>query len=192
MVDLPGANLAVLAAPLTQRHTYDDVTQAFDLMESEAGRVRVGLAHGSVTGRLPETIDATNPIAADRAARARWTIWRWATGTAACGWTSAAGMRARPSRIASGAMSRAMCWTCASLAGAVPEVERVALGRYRWSAWRETLSLPTDAQALADRLAALRGEDVLRLELAGHVGLPGWELLQRAAGEAAAQARAAL
>ena len=45
--------------------------------------------------------------------------------------------------------------------GAVPEVERVALGRYRWSAWRETLSLPTDAQALADRLAALRGEDVL-------------------------------
>ena len=70
VVDLPGANLAVLAAPLTQRHTYDDVTQAFDLMESEAGRVRVGLAHGSVTGRLPDTIDATNPIAADRAARA--------------------------------------------------------------------------------------------------------------------------
>ena len=61
----------MLAAPLTQRHTYDDVTQAFDLMESEAGRVRVGLAHGSVTGRLPDTIDATNPIAADRAARAR-------------------------------------------------------------------------------------------------------------------------
>ena len=78
-----------------------------------------------------------------------------------------------------------MCWTCASLAGAAPEVERVALGRYRWSAWRETLSLPTDAQALADRLAALRGEDVLKLELAGHVGMPGWELLQRAAGEAA-------
>lgn len=70
VVDLPGANLAVLAAPLTQRHTYDDVTQAFDLMESEAGRVRVGLAHGSVTGRLPDTIDATNPIAADRCARA--------------------------------------------------------------------------------------------------------------------------
>ena len=53
-------------------------------------------------------------------------------------------------------MSRAMCWTCASLARAAPEVERVALGRYRWSAWRETLSLPTDAQALADRPAALR------------------------------------
>ena len=46
-----------------------------------------------------------------------------------------------------------MCWTCASLARAVPEVERVALGRYRWSAWRETLSLPTDAQATVRRAA---------------------------------------
>ena len=182
-----GANLAVLA-PLTQRHTYDDVTQAFDLMESEAGRVRVGLAHGSVTGRLPDTIDATNPIAADCCARG-WTIWRWATGTAACGWTSVAGMRARPSRIASGAMSRAMCWTCASLARA---------RRRRSSAWPWALplvGLARDAE-LADRCpgagrpsAALRGEDVLKLELAGHVGMPGWELLQRAAGGAAARAR---
>ena len=144
VVDLPGANLAVLAAPLTQRHTYDDVTQAFDLMESEAGRVRVGLAHGSVTGRLPDTIDATNPIAADRAARARWTIWRWATGTAACGWTSVAGMRARPSRIASGAMSRAMCWTCASLA------RRGAGGRARGPGPLPLVGLARDAE-LADR-----------------------------------------
>ena len=37
-----------------------------------------------------------------------------------------------------------------------------------------------------------RCADVLKLELAGHVGMPGWELLQRAAGEAAAQARALL
>ncbi|KAG1195263.1 hypothetical protein G6F35_013244 [Rhizopus arrhizus] len=48
VVDLPAINLAVLAAPLTQRHTYDDVTQAFDTLETEPGRVRVGLAHGSI------------------------------------------------------------------------------------------------------------------------------------------------
>ena len=77
----------VLAAPLTQRHTYDDVTQAFDLMESEAGRVRVGLAHGSVTGRGHRRHQPYR--GRDCAARARLTIWRWATGTAACGWTRA-------------------------------------------------------------------------------------------------------
>lgn len=193
VVDLPGANLAVLAAPLTQRHTYDDVTQAFDLMESEAGRVRVGLAHGSVTGRLPDTIDATNPIAADRAARARLDYlalgdWHgclrvdercWYAGTP------------EQDRFRGNEPGYVLDVRIAG-PGAAPEVERVALGRYRWSAWRETLSLPTDVQALADRLAALRGEDVLKLELAGHVGMPGWELLQRAAGEAAAQARALL
>ena len=62
VVDLPAQNLAVLAAPLTQRHTYDDVTQAFDAMDTEPGRLRIGLAHGSVAGRLPDTIDATNPL----------------------------------------------------------------------------------------------------------------------------------
>lgn len=193
VVDLPGANLAVLAAPLTQRHTYDDVTQAFDLMESEAGRVRVGLAHGSVTGRLPDTIDATNPIAADRAARARLDYlalgdWHgclqvdercWYAGTP------------EQDRFRGNEPGYVLDVRIAG-PGAAPQVERVALGRYRWSAWSETLSLPTDAQALADRLAALRGEDVLKLEVAGHVGMPGWELLQRAAGEAAAQARALL
>ena len=191
VVDLPGANLAVLAAPLTQRHTYDDVTQAFDLMESEAGRVRVGLAHGSVTGRLPETIDATNPIAADQLRARGWTIWRWATGTAACGWTSAAGMRARPSRIASGAMSRAMCWTCASLARARCRRSSAWPCRYRWSAWRETLSLPTDAQALADRsTAARRGR--AEVELAGHVGITRLGAAATGGGRGRAGARAAL
>ena len=181
----------MLAAPLTQRHTYDDVTQAFDLMESEAGRVRVGLAHGSVTGRLPETIDATNPIAADRAARARLDYlalgdWHgclrvdercWYAGT--------------PEQDRFRGNEPGYVLDVRIAGGAVPEVERVALGRYRWSAWRETLSLPTDAQALADRLAALRRG---RAEAgAGRpCRLPGWELLQRAAGEAAAQARAAL
>ena len=76
--------------------------------------------------------------------------------------------------------------------GATPQVERVATGKYRWSAWIETLSLPTDAQALAERLAALRAEDVLRLELLGHVNVPTWEALQRAVDQAAAQARAVL
>ena len=51
--------------------------------DTPSGALRVGLAHGSVAGRLPEAADAANPI--DRRARgsARGsTIWRWATGTA--------------------------------------------------------------------------------------------------------------
>ena len=192
VVDLPGANLAVLAAPLTQRHTYDDVTQAFDLMESEAGRVRVGLAHGSVTGRLPETIDATNPIAADRAARARLDY------LALGDWHGCLRVDER-------------CWYAGTPEqdrfrgnepGYVLDVRiagpRGAGGRARGPGPLPLVGLARDAEPADRRPGAgrpfgpLRGEDVLRLELAGHVGLPGWELLQRAAGEAAAQARALL
>lgn len=71
VVELRDQGIAVLTAPLTQRHTYDDLTAVFDQLTSRPGLLRVGLAHGSVQGILPDTVDATNPIAADRAERAR-------------------------------------------------------------------------------------------------------------------------
>ncbi|MFY4260408.1 metallophosphoesterase family protein [Achromobacter xylosoxidans] len=193
VVDLAAQNLAVLAAPLTQRHTYDDVTQAFDAMESEPGRIRVGLAHGSVAGRLPDTIDATNPIAPDRASRARLDYlalgdWHGCLSIDERTWYAGTPEQDRFRGNEPGYVLDVRI----AAPGATPQVERVATSKYRWSAWTETLSLPTDAQALAERLAALRAEDVLRLELQGHVNVPTWEALQRAVDQAAAQARAVL
>ncbi len=193
VVDLAAQNLAVLAAPLTQRHTYDDVTQAFDAMESEPGRIRVGLAHGSVAGRLPDTIDATNPIAPDRASRARLDYlalgdWHGCLSVDERTWYAGTPEQDRFRGNEPGYVLDVRI----AAPGATPQVERVATGKYRWSAWTETLSLPTDAQALAERLAALRAEDVLRLELQGHVNVPTWEALQRAVDQGAAQARAVL
>ncbi|MCZ8400857.1 metallophosphoesterase family protein [Achromobacter xylosoxidans] len=193
VVDLAAQNLAVLAAPLTQRHTYDDVTQAFDAMESEPGRIRVGLAHGSVAGRLPDTIDATNPIAPDRASRARLDYlalgdWHGCLSVDERTWYAGTPEQDRFRGNEPGYVLDVRI----AAPGATPQVERVATGKYRWSAWTETLSLPTDAQALAERLAALRAEDVLRLDLQGHVNVPTWEALQRAVDQAAAQARAVL
>ncbi len=63
--------VAILPAPLTQRQTHRDLTAWFDEAETPYGLVRIGLAHGSVEGQLAEGIDASNPIAADRAASAR-------------------------------------------------------------------------------------------------------------------------
>ncbi|PTN48586.1 DNA repair exonuclease, partial [Achromobacter xylosoxidans] len=42
------------------------------------------------------------------------------------------------------------------------------------------------------RMAELRAEDVLRLDLQGHVNMETWEALQRAVDQAAAQVRALL
>ncbi len=193
VVDLPAINLAVLAAPLTQRHTYDDVTQSFDTLDTEAGRVRVGLAHGSVAGRLPDTIDATNPIAPERAARARLDYlalgdWHGCLSIDAHTWYAGTPEQDRFRGNEPGYVLDVHI----DAPGATPVVERIAIGKYRWSAWMETISLPTDAQALAERLAALRADDVLRLDVQGHVNMETWDALQRAVDQAAAQVRALL
>ncbi|MGV2865188.1 metallophosphoesterase family protein [Achromobacter sp. AGC39] len=193
VVDLPDINVAVLAAPLTQRHTYDDVTQAFDSLDTEPGRVRVGLAHGSVAGRLPDTIDATNPIAPDRAARARLDYlalgdWHGCLAIDARTWYAGTPEQDRFRNNEPGYVLDVRI----DAAGATPVVERVAIGKYRWSAWVETISVPSDARALAEKLSALRAEDVLRLDVLGHVNMETWDALQRAMDRAAAQVRALL
>jgi DNA repair exonuclease SbcCD nuclease subunit len=193
VVDLPDANLAVLAAPLTQRHTYDDVTQAFDALETTTGRIRVGLAHGSVAGRLPDTIDATNPIAPDRADRANLDYlalgdWHGWLSIDARTWYAGTPEQDRFRGNEPGYVLDVRI----DAPGAAPVVERIPTGRYRWSAWSESLSLPTDAQALAERLTALRADDVLRLDVQGHVNLETWDALQKAVDQAAAQVRALL
>ena len=71
VIEFPDLNFAALCAPLTQRHTYNDLTAAFDGWETPAGMLRIGIAHGSVQGILAEEIDSTNPIAPDRAIAAR-------------------------------------------------------------------------------------------------------------------------
>ena len=191
VVDLPAIDLAVLAAPLTQRHTYDDVTQAFDGLETAPGRFRVGLAHGSVAGRLPDNIDATNPIAPDRAARARLDYlalgdWHGCLAIDERTWYAGTPEQDRFRGNEPGYVLDVRI----EAPGAAPAVERLATGRYRWSAWSETLSLPSDAQALAERMAGLDAQDVLRLDVQGHVNMETWEALQQAVDRTAAQVRA--
>ncbi len=62
---------AILPAPLKRRFEAADLTAWFDAAETPAGAVRVGLAHGAVANRLPAAADGNNPIADDRAERAR-------------------------------------------------------------------------------------------------------------------------
>ncbi|OZI48399.1 metallophosphoesterase family protein [Bordetella genomosp. 4] len=192
VVDLPEQNLAVLAAPLTQRHTYDDTTAIFDALETEPGRLRVGLAHGSVTGRLPDTVDSANPIAADRAARARLDYlalgdWHGTLQIDARTWYAGT---PEPDRFRSNANGSVLDVRLAP--GAEPVVQSVPVGRYRWTLWAESLILASDAEALAHRLQDIGAEDVLRLELSGQLPLEAWDALQAAIARAAARSRALL
>jgi hypothetical protein len=51
----------VLPAPKRRRRDVADLTDWFDTAITDDRLIRIGLAHGSVPGLLPETSEAANP-----------------------------------------------------------------------------------------------------------------------------------
>lgn len=70
-ISLLSNKLAVLPAPLMRRQEVRDLTEWFDNCSTDTDFVRVGLAHGSVTNRLPEAADTHNPISEFRTKTAK-------------------------------------------------------------------------------------------------------------------------
>lgn len=186
--ELPHARAWVLAAPLTQRHTYDDVTAAFDLMDTPQDRLRIGLAHGSVSGKLAESIDATNPIAPDRASRARLDYlalgdWHGLMQIDARTWYSGT---PEPDRFRNNQAGLVLDVEI-DAPGAMPRVTPIAVGRYRWHQWQESIDLQTDVDTLIHKLEGLQALDVVRLDLQGAVNVADWDRLQSALDQTSAR-----
>lgn len=191
VVALGESRMAVLAAPLTQRQTHDDVTLAFDSMQSPEGWLRVGLAHGSIEGHLPESIDAANPIAFDRVRRAALDYlalgdWHGMLNIEPRLWYSGT---PEPDRFRSATAGHVLHVSIGA-AGAVPDVTPIKVGRYAWQQRNATLALDSDADMLAAELDALGEHDVLRLVLAGEISVAGWAALEVTIGRCAARIHA--
>ncbi|RZF29293.1 DNA repair exonuclease [Paraburkholderia sp. UYCP14C] len=191
VVLLDSCRCALLCAPLTQRITYDDTTACFDSLETPPGYHRVGLAHGSVGGILQEGIDSSNPIAPTRAASARLdylALGDWHGHLRVDERTWYAGTHEQD-RFRANEPGFVLDVTI-SEPGASPRVDAVRVGQYRWHRWDETISVPTDIDALTTRLAELGANDVLRIEVSGTAALADTEALHVAVEEARARVRA--
>jgi hypothetical protein len=68
----------------------------------------------------------------------------------------------------------------------------VATGQYRWRQETVQLQVPSDLDALLQRLASVTPTDVLQLQVSGSVDLAQQQRLQAALGPARARARALL
>ena len=66
-----GDKAVVLPAPKRRKRDVTDLTDWFNTAISDDRFIWIGLAHGSVPERLPEPSEAANPIALNRAERAR-------------------------------------------------------------------------------------------------------------------------
>ena len=182
---------AVLAAPLTQRHVHADLTGWFDDAATPPGLLRIGLAHGCVEGILPGTVDSANPIAADRAHRARLDYlalgdWHGTRRIDARTWYSGT---PEPDRFRGNEPGNVLLVDIAG-PGAEPLVRILPVAAYRWHELQAEVAVSSDVDALEARLGALAARDVVAVRLTGRVDLEGRERIARLVGEAQGRVRA--
>ncbi len=181
----------VLPAPLTQRHTYEDLTAWFDTAPSAEGQPRIGLAHGCVQGLLADGIDSANPIAPQRARQARLdylALGDWHGTRRIDGHTWYAGTP-ETDRFKANDSGQAL-WVALAGAGAQPDVQVLRTGQFRWQQAEPALAVASDLDALLARLDALDADDVLHLRPRGSCNLDGHRRLVAALESARARARA--
>lgn len=180
----------VLPAPLTQRHTHGDLTAWFDGAGTPPGLLRIGLAHGSVQGVLAEDIDSPNPIAADRAATARLdylALGDW-HGLRVLDARTAYSGTPEPDRFKDNGAGQALLVDLPA-PGTVPVLTPLPVGQLRWQRLEAVIHVPSDVEALVDRLEALGPADVVSLEASGPVDLATHQALVQAIARAEARVR---
>lgn len=180
---------AVLAAPLTQRHCYDDLTAWMNDASTPPGLVRIGLAHGSVQGLLHEAVDSPNPIAPQRCAQARldWLALGDWHGMQVLNPHMAYSGTPEADRFHNNQPGHALVVEIPA-PGALPSVTPVAIGQYRWQRQAFTFVLEEDVEQAIAWLAALTAQDVVYLQLHGVLGWTQHQRLQAALAQAQAAA----
>jgi DNA repair exonuclease SbcCD nuclease subunit len=186
----PDLSLAVLPAPLTQRHSYGDLSAWFDTAETPEGWLRVGVAHGGVQGVLMEGLDATNPLAPDRAERARLDYlalgdWHGCKRIDERTWYSGT---PEPDRFKANDAGHALL-VGMDVPGVAPQVERVRTAQFVWQRIEAVLHVGTDVDALIEQLEALGAHDVVDVSVQGSIDGVGELRLNAALNQAEARVR---
>lgn len=183
----------LLPAPLTQRHTYVDLTEWFAAHVSTDDLPRIGLAHGSVQGILHEDVDSANPIAAGRAQGAGLTylaLGDWHGTKQVDGRTWYAGTP-ESDRFKANDSGQALLVSIEATA-LEPAVTTVPTGKFGWHQIEKQMAVESDVDEVVQILDAVGGDDVLHVRLSGTCNLAGHRKLLASLGVARAKARAVL
>jgi DNA repair exonuclease SbcCD nuclease subunit len=184
-----GGEAVLLPAPMRRKSEASDLTAWMDEAETAPGLLRIGLAHGSVAG-FDAGGEANNPVAPDRARRARLDYlalgdWHRTMPIDPATWYAGT---PEADRFASQEIGQALVVEIAG-PGAPPSVVPSRTGAYRWIAHAEEVSDTPDIESLETRLRARPdlSATVMKLELKGALPLAARaELDRRLEGLAAA------
>lgn len=184
-----GDEAVLLPAPMRRKSEASDLSEWMDGAATSSGLLRIGLAHGSVTG-FDTGGEANNPIAPDRSKRAGLDYlalgdWHrtvkiddrtWYSGTP------------EADRFNSQELGQVLLVEVAA-AGAAPKVTQLRTGAYNWIATTDTVSDSGDISAIETRLRSQPepSATLVRLNIMGHLPLMARkDLDSRLAGLAAA------
>jgi DNA repair exonuclease SbcCD nuclease subunit len=186
-----GARFVVLPAPLTQRLTHADLTDWFDQAATADGLPRIGFAHGSVEGILAEDVDSSNPIASDRAERARLDYlalgdWHGTKQVNERTWYSGTH---EPERFRGNDPGNCLIVEISG-PGAKPVVTKVPVGRFRWVQLDLQVQSGADAEAAIHQLEAVDAATVADVTLRGSCSMADQERLAAAVQTATRRAAA--
>ncbi len=172
-------SVALLPSPLFRKTEAGDVTAWMDDAATPEGTLRIGLAHGSVTGFGIEG-DAGNPIDPARPAKAGLAYlalgdWHRTQQISPSVWYSGT---PEPDLVDSQPEGKVLVVDCAGPGAA--KVTEKTVGRYVWRSVQETLSGDENLGPLEARLRALPdpSRTVLRLTLRGALSLSGHAALE--------------
>lgn len=187
---LESIGMAILPAPLIQRHTYADLTDWFAEAETPAGMFRIGLAHGSVQGILADGIDSPNPLAAGRAEQARLDYlglgdWHGTKQVDARTWYSGT---PEPDRFKANDSGQALLVELSG-PGSLPSVVAHATRQHFWQSVAFALHVPSDVDQAIQRLCDFGPTDVLQLTVSGQIDLSGHKRLSEAIEQARGKTR---
>ena len=179
VVELTHAGLAVLCAPLTQRHSQRDLTEPFAQWETGSGLVRVGLAHGSVQGILPDEMETQNPISPARADQARLdylALGDW-HGTLVVNERTAYSGTAETDIFRNNDSGNVLEVEIPK-PGDTPQVTVHPMSHYRWQEVRFHLTVNEDLDRLRAQLEASDRRAVVKLRLEGAIDLEAHQRLR--------------
>jgi DNA repair exonuclease SbcCD nuclease subunit len=183
VLELTNGRLAVLTAPLQRRHEARELTSVWETMATPAHAVRVGLAHGAITSHAPAVFDSTNPIAGDRELLSRLdylALGDW-HGTVQVGERSWYAGTPETDNFKANDSGNVLLVNIEN-PGAMPLVEKIPVGRYRWFELNHEINNAADLAALDRKLSEITEpfhESVVALVLTGATDLETRERIDR-------------
>ena len=180
-IELADGAFWVFPAPLQRRHEVRDLTDYFDAVETPDGALRIGLAHGSVTNRLPEKAESMNPVDDQRADSAKLDYlalgdWHGTLEIANRTWYSGTPEQDRFRQNEPGNVLIVQF----EKSGEEPQVEVLGVGRFSWRKLEFQIDYSDSIKLLKQQLDALGAPAnlLIDLRLQGVIDLEGRRQLE--------------